>query len=510
MPDGLRRRPDDRPVWWAMTSASVNLEQSVRRWVESTKGASIPVPSDLDLTGSLLQLKPYGFSKQREVDRNADDETLNILSLLGSQLLAQPDPSQEALDEASVAFNLLSALESRADEFGELYELRCRFSFAAWRHARALGRPELSRAWLEIFDHAAVGASTVRDCVTYFLMSARAEESAALSENFLVDAESLLTVTSVLRDLRNEHPAVVERKLPALREWVDLNFRPPSFRDEREYFLAELELSAAVCAKWAGCCQASLEIIERAKRLFSQTREAESGTLDAEVLRLSIRYETGHYDEVLRELPGLQTRLNSSGMATSLAKSWLLEGVALKSMGRVVESLRPLRLALESEPCRRSAVLRTFALGFLADSCILAGRRGEALNFLKAAAESLGEKDTPTARTHLKAVVGEGHRIDGDVSRAIAAYREAREEWQSLGAERWAAYTRLLTAEALLLTGREKECEAEVLAALPTIERLKMVAEGLSALALLRESVRRRRTNRTALRDVARHVLGNG
>ncbi|MBC8646314.1 MAG: hypothetical protein H7X85_04075, partial [Thermoanaerobaculia bacterium] len=44
--------------------------------------------------------------------------------------------------------------------------------------------------------------------------------------------------------------------------------------------------------------------------------------------------------------------------------------------------------------------------------------------------------------------------------------------------------------------------EQEILAALPIIEELKMVPEGVAAMALLRESLRQRSINRQALRDL--------
>jgi len=42
----------------------------------------------------------------------------------------------------------------------------------------------------------------------------------------------------------------------------------------------------------------------------------------------------------------------------------------------------------------------------------------------------------------------------------------------------------------------------EVLAALPIIDELKMVTEGVAALSLLRESLRQQKINRQALRDL--------
>jgi hypothetical protein len=64
------------------------------------------------------------------------------------------------------------------------------------------------------------------------------------------------------------------------------------------------------------------------------------------------------------------------------------------------------------------------------------------------------------------------------------------------------AYLRVLLAESLLASGREREAEWELLAALPIIESQGLAAEGVAAVSLLRESVARRKTDTQALRAV--------
>jgi hypothetical protein len=53
---------------------------------------------------------------------------------------------------------------------------------------------------------------------------------------------------------------------------------------------------------------------------------------------------------------------------------------------------------------------------------------------------------------------------------------------------------------------RDREAEWEILAALPAIDEMKMVPEGFAAIALLRESVARRRTNLPALQELRAHL----
>jgi hypothetical protein len=60
----------------------------------------------------------------------------------------------------------------------------------------------------------------------------------------------------------------------------------------------------------------------------------------------------------------------------------------------------------------------------------------------------------------------------------------------------------LVVADLLLNQGAEAQAEWEIRAALPIIDEEKMVPEGMAAYALLRESVRRRKIDQNALRDV--------
>jgi hypothetical protein len=63
-----------------------------------------------------------------------------------------------------------------------------------------------------------------------------------------------------------------------------------------------------------------------------------------------------------------------------------------------------------------------------------------------------------------------------------------------------AAYVRIVLAETLLASGREGEATLEIIAALPVIEELELVQEGVAAVALLRESLRRQKADPEALK----------
>jgi hypothetical protein len=64
------------------------------------------------------------------------------------------------------------------------------------------------------------------------------------------------------------------------------------------------------------------------------------------------------------------------------------------------------------------------------------------------------------------------------------------------------AALQLVVADLLLDLGESEAARREVLAALPAIEEIQMVPEGVAALTLLRESVRGRGIDRQALREL--------
>ena len=64
------------------------------------------------------------------------------------------------------------------------------------------------------------------------------------------------------------------------------------------------------------------------------------------------------------------------------------------------------------------------------------------------------------------------------------------------------AAVHLVIADLLLENGQDKQAEWEIRQALPIIDEYKLVPEGFAALTLLRESLRRQKIDRQALRNL--------
>jgi tetratricopeptide (TPR) repeat protein len=134
------------------------------------------------------------------------------------------------------------------------------------------------------------------------------------------------------------------------------------------------------------------------------------------------------------------------------------------------------------------------------------GKYSEASATYREALSVLVHGGHPMTIAHLKGVLGETYRSMGDFESAAHYFRAAVNDHAQLQMAIKVAYGRVILAETLLTLQRSREAEWELLAALPTIEEQKMVPEGFAAVALLKESVRRRKTDPNALRELREHL----
>jgi tetratricopeptide (TPR) repeat protein len=343
----------------------------------------------------------------------------------------------------------------------------------------------------------------------YFLESVGSHRSTALCRMFLSDAESILALCAILRRRRNESPAQLAERLPELTSWVEREFRPESFPDEREHFLAQLETTAGVCARWLGRREEAFARFGRAEALFRTTMDAGPGLAELELARFTTRYDMGERSTLLPLIEPLKRRLRSLGMTTAIINAELLEGTLLKNSNRLEESIPPYQRALRLSLEKGNEGLRNIAVGHLADSLALQGKCISARSLLMDVAPTITGKEA-LGKGFLSLVIGETFRLEGALELALEKYREAIETYKRAGTQPFLAYARLNAAEVLVMMGREWEAESEIAAALPIIERCALVGEGLSAMVLLRESLRRRRADPIAIRQLREHIRTRG
>jgi len=130
------------------------------------------------------------------------------------------------------------------------------------------------------------------------------------------------------------------------------------------------------------------------------------------------------------------------------------------------------------------------------------GNLPEALKLAQRALPLLQAQHNRVSLSKLKWAVGDILREHGNLIEAASAYREALAETEEIGTRNDSAEIYLALAEVLLDLGHYERAEQQIRAALPIIEEEKMVPEGYAALALLQESLRRRKIDRQALRNL--------
>lgn len=329
------------------------------------------------------------------------------------------------------------------------------------------------------------------------------ERSEDHRQRFLSSADTLLSICSELRKNRDRTPASVFENAVDIYQWIARPSCDLGLFDERDYFLGETALLAGGAGRHLGRREEAFLWLDRAEAGFRDTMNPAPGLANVAYARLALRFEMGRYGDVIELTPSLQDSFRKLRMPAEAAKCRLLLAVALKMTGRqkdaiTILSSHPLD-GLESE-------LRVHILTELGDLRQIDGQVSEAMASFSEALSLLHDSEPSAARANLKYCVGQAYRTLGSLAEARDAFRSGQIDYSSLGMPGQVAYGHLLAAETLLQMNRAREAEWEILAALPAIDEIGMVEEGVAAVGLLRESVRQRNTNPVALRQLREHL----
>ncbi len=222
--------------------------------------------------------------------------------------------------------------------------------------------------------------------------------------------------------------------------------------------------------------------------------------------RLTLHYDRGRYEHAVQLLPSLAESFARLGMDRERLKCQFLEALCFKNGSKIQEAHSKLSSMLSDPFLSREEGIHGLVLLNLGDLLASSGQTSAALPLYDEALALVRGSNQRFAAAHLKGLIAEALRAEGSLGAAVEAFRASIEEYAELGMETWVAYLRIVLSETLIALSRNREAEWEILAALPTIEEQKMIPEGVAALALLRESVARRDTNFSALREVRQHL----
>jgi tetratricopeptide (TPR) repeat protein len=339
-----------------------------------------------------------------------------------------------------------------------------------------------------------------------YLETPSEERTAAVASSVFSDPEVLFAVCRLLRDQRDLKPRNVAEEASVIYRGIQNWGERVGLFDERDYLLGESAFLAGCCYRHLGQHEEALRWLDRAEAGFRHTVNPGLGLSNVAYIRLALRFEMGHYHDVLELIPSVCSSFEKLGMLMDLAKGRLLEAMTLKQCGRMQAALEVLDQVRTQQAVLSDNSLHARILAEIGDVYQLEGQFDQAMKVYEIALPLLENRPPSLALADLQMFVGAGYRGQGHLVPALEALRSSLVTYAKLEMATRVSYVRLFIADTLLALGRNREAEWEILAALPAIEKGKMVPEGLAAVELLKESVRRRKTDPNALRELREHL----
>lgn len=335
-----------------------------------------------------------------------------------------------------------------------------------------------------------------------YLSTPEENRSASFCEETLSNCDVLFAVCKILRDVIESDPAVTVTEASVLYRWSTNPLAAVGLFDEREYLLGETALIAAKGSRLLGKFTDAERWLDRSEAAFRHTVNPAPSLAGIAFERLALRFSSGRFEETLELLPSLKSSFKKLGMGVEHAKAQFLEAISLRAVGRADEHYALLQGLEEASAVRDCPSLHGQVLVHIGNHEAILGQFEAAARTYEKALPIVMRGNRPAALCELKWSIGDAYRGQGSLGRAIEAYRVAKNDYQALGFRAFVTQLSLVIAETLLALGRDREAEWEILSALPAIEQERMVPEGFAAVALLRESVRHRKTDPRALREL--------
>ena len=318
----------------------------------------------------------------------------------------------------------------------------------------------------------------------------------------LEDPELLLCISEMLRSQLEAVPAFARDESEFFYKFLDKPVRQIGVYDEREYFLGEFALTAATASRFLFRVEEAKSWLLRAEANFALVQNSNAQWGRVSYQRLALALEAREYERVLEVAPLWADAFRRLDMPEDALKCRFLEGTAQRELGDLPRAIQIYSEVFSAAESLRDSRLAGQAANNLARYHADLGETEEALAYARKALPLLQELGSQVHLVKLRWSMGELLRKQGRCGPALEAYRQAQSDARELGMRGDLAALHLVVADLLLETGQEAHAEWEIRAALPIIDEEKMVPEGIAALSLLRESLRRRQIDKQALRDL--------
>jgi tetratricopeptide (TPR) repeat protein len=327
----------------------------------------------------------------------------------------------------------------------------------------------------------------------------RSDQARALG---LHDPELLLCVGEILRTRIDGAPATVREDAVFFYDFIEAAQEPVGLHDEKEYFLGEFALTVATCARILFRIEEAKSWLQRAEANFALTHNANVHWARVAYQRMALAVEERRFEEVLNLGPRWAQTFARLDMPEESLKCRFLEGAVRWELGEFSKAIEINKSICQQAEQIGSKRLLSQAVGNLVRYFAVTGETDEALACARKALPILREVGDRIHFVKLQWSMGDLLRKQGQRAIAVETYRQAQTEARDLGLRGDLAALHLVIADLLIEAGQEAQAEWEIRAALPIIDEEKMVPEGIAALSLLRESLRRRQIDKQALREL--------
>ena len=422
------------------------------------------------------------------------DELPDVLYAL-SWLFAQSSDSRWAHSTAKRAYDTAVSLEWPSQVIEDRSGILASLAYSAWNASRK----RLNFAEMHLYE---------ARCETHVNEQAHARDFFALppdrrsrvNARFLSDPPVLLVALLGLHRLVNTDPVGAAIGGRELFDWVGQSAVGPT-SDEAAWFGCQAAIVAAGGLRHLGELAKASKWLEVAELAAKRTCSYAGLRLQVEYHKLTTMFSRRQLSEVIDGCTGLIEGLELMGLDPELGKARFLLASALKDAADE-RALGCFEALLTRPEVRRDSLLLGLSMLHVGD---LRGSRGEfsaAEEIFAQALPLIEASKVPWALADFYAVVAEKLRDQGRLSAAIDGYRSAIRAYREGGLSARESYLRVLLAETLIAGGRCAEAAAELVAALPIIERESLEKERSAAVALLRETLTRSRNDREALQVI--------
>jgi len=483
---------DESDVWGALAAWL-----SVTRTLEPYSGLG---PREARRRGGeLLQRILRGDIRPSDVELSEDFKDV-LSALVGS--LRGFEPLEQRCQTADAVYQFIARLSWQDREKDERRDFLFESAVAGWGDLDAV----YQERWMnQSRRESPIGRASLAKAA---ILEAGAEVCRVLSDgdpNVNTQLAVVRSAIAVLNQFANLWPGEVARQAKRISSAVE-RFGIPAPFDEKDHLLGELSILAGTTLRQTGRRDEARHWYSKASSFFSRTLRPKFGLLRVACELAAFDYETRNYSRAIATAHASLPLCKGSLLARERLKCYVVISGSLKDTGQLGEAVDCLTSMRSDPDIEKHPTFLVALLVRLANALALQQRYEEASKAHAEAFEWLAKIDVPVLRADQKSVLAESLRDQGCFGEAVILFRMAIDEYTEAEAMSLASYLRVVLAETLVALERYTEAVKELQIALPIIDREGMTKDGVAALALLKETLRRQSIEPKALRELRENL----